>query len=88
MFRKAAISGLIALVAMAFGPGAAGAEAPPLVPIPCEGDACQPLPPEPEDPTPGTLVPNPGNPVQPAAKKKGHKPKKKHTKHRGKGRRK
>ena len=24
-------------------------------PIPCFGDACQPLPPEPEDPTPGTL---------------------------------
>jgi hypothetical protein len=31
-------------------------------PIPCEGDACQPLPSPPEDPTPGTLVPSPTNP--------------------------
>jgi hypothetical protein len=31
-------------------------------PIPCEGDACQPLPSPPEDPTPGTLVPTGGNP--------------------------
>lgn len=30
--------------------------------IPCEEDACQPLPPPPEDPTPGTLVPSEGNP--------------------------
>jgi len=30
--------------------------------IVCVGDSCQPLPAEPEDPTPGTLVPNPGNP--------------------------
>ncbi len=28
---------------------------PPVNPIPCFGDACQPLPAEPEDPTPGTL---------------------------------
>lgn len=34
----------------------------PLRPIECAGDACQPLPPEPEDPEPGTLVPGPGNP--------------------------
>ena len=34
----------------------------PPTPIPCEGDACQPLPSEPEDPTPGTLVPGEGNP--------------------------
>ena len=27
---------------------------PPESPVPCFGDACQPLPPEPEDPTPGT----------------------------------
>jgi hypothetical protein len=27
---------------------------PPETPVPCFGDACQPLPPEPEDPTPGT----------------------------------
>jgi hypothetical protein len=31
-------------------------------PIPCEGDACQPLPSPPEDPTPGTQVPTGGNP--------------------------
>ena len=31
-------------------------------PIPCEGDACQPLPSPPEDPTPGTQVPTEGNP--------------------------
>ena len=62
-------------------------------PIPCIADACQPLPPAPEDPDPTTLVKNSGNP--PAkyvgeTKKKGHKPKKgkgKGKKHkRGKGR--
>jgi hypothetical protein len=31
-------------------------------PIECVGDACQPLPPEPEDRQPSTLVPSPGNP--------------------------
>jgi hypothetical protein len=31
-------------------------------PIPCEGDACQPLPSPPEDPTPGTQVSTGGNP--------------------------
>jgi hypothetical protein len=39
-----------------------GGFAAPQEPIPCLGDSCQPLPGEPEDPTPGTLVPNPGNP--------------------------
>ena len=35
----------------------------PPVPIPCLGDSCQPLPPEPEDPTPGTQLSKPqGNP--------------------------
>lgn len=34
----------------------------PTGPIPCVGDACQVLPEPPEDPTPGTLVGNPGNP--------------------------
>jgi len=34
----------------------------PVEPITCVGDGCQSLLPEPEDPTPGTLVPNPGNP--------------------------
>jgi hypothetical protein len=32
-------------------------------PIPCVADACQVLPEAPEDPTPGTLVPNSGNPA-------------------------
>jgi hypothetical protein len=32
-------------------------------PIACVGDACQSLPGEPDDPTPGTLVPNAGNPA-------------------------
>jgi hypothetical protein len=31
-------------------------------PIPCEGDACQPLPNAPEDPTVGSLIPGPANP--------------------------
>ncbi len=34
----------------------------PPVPFSCIGDACQPLPNPPEDPSPGTLVPNAGNP--------------------------
>ena len=31
--------------------------------ISCEGDACQAIPEAPDDPTPGTLVQNPGNPA-------------------------
>jgi len=59
----------------------------PPTPVPCIGDACQPLPPAPEDPTPGTLVPNPGNPVQPKPKKPKKKKhhKKKHGNTQGKG---
>ena len=34
----------------------------PQAPTPCEGDACQPLPAVPEDPSPGTLVSGQGNP--------------------------
>jgi hypothetical protein len=34
----------------------------PSTPIPCEGDACQPLPSPPEDPTVGSLISGPGNP--------------------------
>jgi hypothetical protein len=41
---------------------AGGGPAEPEGSIVCVGDGCQPLPSEPEDPTPGTLVPNPGNP--------------------------
>jgi hypothetical protein len=33
----------------------------PSPPLACEGDACQALPPEPEDPAPGTLQTGPGN---------------------------
>jgi hypothetical protein len=52
--------------------------------ISCEGDACQALPEAPEDPTPGTLVPNGGNPAPRFTElgKKHHKPKRKG--HRGK----
>jgi Tol biopolymer transport system component len=59
---------------------------PPPNTIACDGDACQPLPEAPEDPTPGTLVRGPGNPptrfVAPPAQKSGkpHKPKKHHKK--------
>lgn len=75
-----------AVLACAFlfaGPGAgvglaAGLEEEPI----CVGDSCQPLPPEPEDPTPGTLVPNPGNPplhiFEPKTKKKKHRKGKRH----------
>jgi WD40-like Beta Propeller Repeat len=56
-------------------------------PVPCDGDACQPLPSPPEDPTPGTLVPSGGNPPlvavkEPTTKKKskGHKQKPGHKK--------
>jgi hypothetical protein len=39
-----------------------GGFAEPTPPIPCEGDACAPLPSPPEDPTVGTTIPGPGNP--------------------------
>jgi len=35
----------------------------PVAPIPCEGDSCQSLPSEPDDPQPGTLLQGPGNPA-------------------------
>lgn len=62
----------------------------PPAPIPCNGDACQPLPEAPEDPTPGTLVRNSGNPPlqfsKPKTKVKRHKHhhKKKHHQKPGK----
>lgn len=50
-------------------------------PIPCEADACQALPPAPEDPTPGTLLKGPENPPLHFVKE-GKKPKSgKHKKH-------
>lgn len=59
--------------------------------IPCSADACQPLPSAPEDPTPGTLTANAGNPPLRFPAKKGkkkhhrHKPshRKGHHRHRG-----
>jgi hypothetical protein len=60
---------------------ALGGFPPPPGAIPCEGDACQALPEAPEDPTPGTLVPNGGNPAPrfvKVGKKKHHKSKGKH----------
>jgi hypothetical protein len=68
---------------------------PPPNTIPCEADACQPLPEAPEDPTPGTLVKGPGNPAtrftKPKEQKQGkpkgkhHGKKKHHKRHHGKG---
>jgi hypothetical protein len=60
-------------------------------PIPCEGDACQPLPSPPDDPSIGTTVPGQGNsPVhfpkttqkKTQKPKKGHRKKRKHSKRR------
>jgi hypothetical protein len=48
-------------------------------PISCEGDSCQSLPSEPDDPSPGTLVRGSANPPAPRAAKK-KKPKKHHKK--------
>jgi len=47
-------------------------------PIACIGDACQALPSPPDDPTPGTLVKNSGNPPVHYFKPNRHKPKPKH----------
>jgi hypothetical protein len=57
-----------------------GGFAVPPTPIPCAGDACQPLPSPPEDPTPGTLIPAPPNPKPHFPKQHHKKPKKKHHK--------
>ena len=54
-----------------------GGFAPPPNQIPCEGDACPALPFAPEDPAPGTLVANAGNPPLRIVKRK-HHPKKHH----------
>jgi hypothetical protein len=56
----------------------------PDTPIACVGDACQALPSPPDDPTPGTLTKNSGNPPVRYFRpnKHGHKPKHKHRKHR------
>ena len=57
----------------------------PAPPIPCVGDACQPLPPEPEDPTPGTgFFTEDTNPplTFPNQHHRKHRHKKHHKKHR------
>jgi hypothetical protein len=54
-------------------------------PIPCIADACQSLPPSPEDPDPGTLVKNSGNPQQLFVEEKKKKQRQKKKKHQGKG---
>jgi hypothetical protein len=51
-------------------------------PIPCIADACQALPPTPEDPDPGTLVKSSGNPAPSYAVEA----KKRHRKKKGRGR--
>lgn len=60
----------------------------PATPIPCEEDACQPLPPSPDDPSPGSLVSSPGNAAVhfPKGKKAKHKKAKKHHKKKHRGR--
>lgn len=52
----------------------------PPAPFACVGDACQPLPSAPEDPSPGTLVPHSGNPAPQYLKPRRHH---KHKRHRG-----
>jgi hypothetical protein len=56
----------------------------PEAPIPCKGDACQPLPSPPEDPTAGTSIEGPANPPPHYAKerKRGHGHKHHHRRHR------
>jgi hypothetical protein len=81
----------LALLAAATATGASAAtilvNAPPAVAaeafVPCEEDACQPLPSPPEDPTPGTLVPSEGNPPVHFPKEK-HKPHPEHKPSKGK----
>ena len=55
-------------------------------PIPCEEDACQPVPPPPDDPSPGSLAPSTGNPPphhsKPKHGKRGKSHRAKHKRHR------
>jgi hypothetical protein len=61
----------------------------PTEPLACEGDACQSLPPEPEDPSPGTLAHGAANPPlhlatakkKPKKHQKKHHRRKRHAKH-------
>jgi len=67
---------LACVISLAGPAGASAAEA--SEEVVCVGDSCQPLPPEPEDPTPGTLAPNPGNPPLHISEPKKKKPRKGH----------
>ena len=49
----------------------------PASPIPCVGDACQPLPSPPDDPAAGSALSGPGNPA-PRYQKEGRRPRKHH----------
>lgn len=70
---------VLACAILIAGPGAAsGAAEAAEEEVVCVGDSCQPLPSEPEDPTPGTLVPNPGNPPLHISEPKKKKPRKGH----------
>jgi hypothetical protein len=72
---------------MAIAPAAASCAEPaepPSEEIICVGDSCQVLPPEPEDPTPGTLVPNSGNPPRHFSEPKKHGRKHHRKAHHGK----
>jgi hypothetical protein len=60
----------------------------PSAPVPCIGDACQVLPSAPEDPVPGTLTPNAGNPPLAAEGAKPKKHKKKQQRKKGHGKKK
>lgn len=80
-FRETAAGTAVACAILLSGPVAVSGAAEEEEPI-CVGDSCQPLPPEPEDPTPGTLVPNPGNPPRHV-----FEPGKKHHKKHGNGHR-
>jgi hypothetical protein len=83
-FRETAAGVVVACAILLAGPGTAAGALEEEEPI-CVGDSCQPLPPEPEDPTPGTLMPTGGNPplhIDEPHKKKKHK--KKHHRHHGK----
>jgi hypothetical protein len=71
------VGAALACVILLGGPGAASA-AEASEEVVCVGDSCQPLPPEPEDPTPGTLVPNSGNPPLHISEPKKKKPRKGH----------
>ena len=68
--------GIVVASVLALVPAPAGAAV--FSEIVCVGDSCQPLPPEPEDPSPGTLAPNPGNPPRHIFEPKRHRSHRKH----------